>query len=82
MELDPIPEDIRKYLRERFHEVTDEPPQDDFYVFSVIVSGTRRELKVHRNFFTFSDLASRYLREQDIARQLEHGNVSIIDPLR
>jgi hypothetical protein len=82
MELDPIPEDIRKYLREHFQEVTDEPPRGDSYIFSVTASGTRRELKVHRNFFTFSDLAPRYLREHDIARQLKHGDVSIVDPLK
>jgi hypothetical protein len=80
MVLDPIPEDVRAYLRKHFLSVTDEASQGDYYVFSVIASGTPRVLKVHRNFFIFSELAARYLQDQNIAGQLERGNIEIAKP--
>ena len=82
MELDPIPEGIREYLREHFQEVCDEAPEGDYYVFSVDVQGTRRYVKVHRNLFMFAELVPRYLRENTIAAQLERGNVEIAEPSR
>jgi len=82
MALDPIPEEVRLYLREHFQTVTDEPSTPDYYVFSVTVQGVRREITVHRNFFMFPDVVPGYLRDIDIARQLETGNVEICEPTR
>lgn len=81
MEIDPIPEDIRQYLRQHFRDVQDEPSQGDYYVFSMkLLSGARRQMKVHRCFFLFPELVSAYLREHDLVAQLEHGNVEITKP--
>jgi hypothetical protein len=82
MEIDPVPEDVREYLRKHFRDVKDEPSQGDYYVFSMkLPSGEPRELKVHRNMFVFSEMISAYLREHDFAAQLERGNVEIAKPL-
>jgi hypothetical protein len=35
MEIDPIPEDVRQYLRQHFSDVKDELQQGDYYVFSM-----------------------------------------------
>ncbi len=74
--------EVRTYLLEHFQEVKDEPSQGDYYVFGVIAHGIPREVKVHRNVFMFADLVPRYLRDHDIAQQLERGNVEIAEPLR
>jgi hypothetical protein len=80
--LDPIPEDVRAYLREHFQNVHEESPEGDYYVFGVMVSGSYRNLKVHRNFFMFADLVPRYLRDNDIAGQLQRGGVEIAEPFK
>jgi hypothetical protein len=83
MEIDPIPEDVREFLRKHFRDVKDEPPQGDYYVFSMkLQSGEARELKVQRDLFFFSELVSRYLEQYDFLRQLESGNIEIVEPLR
>lgn len=83
MEIDPLPEDIRQFLRKHFHNVKDELPEGNFYVFSMkLTTGEIRELKVHRSIFTFSSLVPDYLRNHDIAGQLQRGNVEITKPLR
>ncbi|MGA2269047.1 MAG: hypothetical protein ABSH44_11315 [Bryobacteraceae bacterium] len=59
MEIDPVPEDVREYLRKHFRDVKDKPSQGDHYVFSMKLRfGERRELKVHRNIFLFSEVIS------------------------
>ena len=83
MEIDPLPEDVRQYLRLHFGDVKDEPAQGDYYVFSMrLQSGEPRELKVHRNLFAFSEVVTTYLAEHGLAGQLERGNVEIAEPLR
>lgn len=83
MEVDPIPEDVRRYLQEHFASVRDEPPEGNYYVFSMrLGSGERRELRVHRELFIFADLVPSYLQESDITAQLMKGNVVIAKPLR
>ena len=83
LETDPIPEDVRQYLRQHFRDVKDEPSHGDYYVFSVkLASGEPRELKVHRNIFVFSEMIRAYLQDHDFAAQLERGNVEIAEPLR
>jgi len=81
MQIDPILRDISQYLEEAFGNVSEESPEGDYYVLSVIVSGERRTLKVHRNLFIFADVVPGYLRNNDIAGQLERGNVEIAKPL-
>jgi len=79
---DPIAEDIRNYLGEHFLDVTDEPAQGEYYVFSMkLPSGQLREMKVHRKILIFADLVPAYLREHDLVAQLQHGNVEIAEPL-
>jgi hypothetical protein len=81
MEIDPIPEDIRAYLRKHFREVKDEQPQGHYYVFSLkSSSGQIRELKVHEQFFMYLNLVPDYLRDHDLAGQLERGNIEIAKP--
>jgi|HubBroStandDraft_2_1064218.scaffolds.fasta_scaffold392670_1 hypothetical protein len=83
MEIDPIPEDVREFLRKHFRDVKDEPPQGDYYVFSMkLQSGELRELKVHRNLFVFSEVVSRYLEQFDFLAQLGRANVEIAEPSR
>lgn len=82
MDVDPIPEDVRQYLRGHFRDVKDEPSQGDYYVFTVrLDSGDRREIRVHRNVFVFSEMIPAYLRDNDLAGQLRQGNVEIAEPL-
>jgi hypothetical protein len=82
MDVDPIPEDVRQYLREHFRDVTDEPSAGDYYVFSMrLESGERRELKVHRNIFMFSEVVRAYLQQHDFVGQLQRGDVVIAKPL-
>jgi hypothetical protein len=82
MELDPIPEDVRQFLMKNFTDVRDEPPQGDYYVFSLKTSsGPLRHLKVHRSVFIYSEMVSDYLRNEDLAGQLERGDVEIAEPL-
>jgi hypothetical protein len=83
MEIDPLPEDVRQYLRQHFSEVNDELPQGDSYVFSMkLASGERREIKVHRELSEFSGVIAAYLNEHNFAARLERGNVEISEPLR
>lgn len=83
MERDPIPEDVRQFLTEHFTDVRDEPAQSDYYVFSLKTrTGQLRQLKVHQRLFIFSELVTRYLREHDLAVQLERGDVEIAEPLQ
>lgn len=81
MQVDPIFSDVGQYPEEAFGNVTEERPEGDYYVLSVIVCGERRTLKVHRNLFIFADVVPRYLQDNDIAGQLERGNVEIARPL-
>jgi hypothetical protein len=79
---DPIPEDVRAYLCERFRDVRDEAPQGNYYVFSLrLPSGQVRQLKVHEYLFMYSNGVPEFLREHDVASQLERGNVEIAKPL-
>jgi hypothetical protein len=83
MQIDPIPEDVRQFLIENFVDVRDERPEGDYYVFSLKTSNAQpRTLKVHRNFFIYSEVVNDYLKTQDLAGQLERGNVEIAAPLR
>jgi hypothetical protein len=83
MAVDPIPEDVRTYLREHFHDVTDEPSRPDRYVFGVTVKGIPRKLKVDKSVFTFpADDVRNYLREFDVACQLESSDIEIKDLLK
>ena len=82
MEIDPLPEDIRHYLRQHFQDVSDEPRQGDYYVFLMkLNSGDLRTLKVHRDLFIFSSLVPDYLRNHNLASQLQHEDVEIARPL-
>jgi hypothetical protein len=82
MELDPIPEDVRQFLRNNFSDILDEPAQGDYYVFSLKTSsGPGRHLKVHRNVFIYSEMVSEYLRKYDFVGQLESGDAEIAQPL-
>lgn len=82
MEIDPIPNGVRQYLRQHFQAVKDELPQGEYYVFSIrLESGERRELKVHRNIFVFSESIPAYLRDHDFAGQLRRSDVEIAKPL-
>jgi len=63
MELDPIFEDVRRFLIEAFGDVRNETPQDNYYAFSFKTSsGQLRRLKVHRSFSTHPGTVSDYLR--------------------
>ncbi len=78
---DPIPEDIRIYLREHFSDVKDKPSEGHYYVFGLTSSsGQPRELKVHEYLFMYSNLVPDSLRDHDLADQLERGNVEIAKP--
>jgi hypothetical protein len=46
----------------------------------VIASGKRRTLKVHSYFFIFN-IAPNYLRDNDIAGQLQRGDIELYKPL-
>ncbi len=82
MSIDPLPEDIRVYLKAHFSDVEDEAPQGDYYVFSMkLPSGLLRRLKVHRAFFMFSGVVTQYLTENNLAEQLKRGDVEIVRPL-
>jgi hypothetical protein len=80
MEIDQIPNPVREYLREHYKDI-DEAREGDSYVFGMAVNGIRRELKVHRNFFMFPDVVSRYFQDTNLAQCLEHGNVHITEPI-
>jgi hypothetical protein len=83
MELDPIPEDVRQFLIKNFKDVRDEPAQGDYYVFNLKTnSGEPRTLKVHRNFFIYSEMVTAYLQEHDFVGKLEYGNHEIAEPIR
>ncbi|HEX3875348.1 MAG TPA: hypothetical protein VHW24_00070 [Bryobacteraceae bacterium] len=83
MEVDPLPEDVRQYLRQYFTDVRDGASEGDYYVFSVkSSSGKRRELKVHFKLFFYSELVTAYLHENGFAAQLERGNVEITRAFR
>jgi hypothetical protein len=59
MHIDPLPEDIRVYLKAHFTDVEDELQQGDYYVFGLkTTSGLPRRLKVHRHLFMFSGMNS------------------------
>jgi hypothetical protein len=82
MDIDPILDDVRRYLREHFEQVDDQPSQGDYFVFGLtLLSGHRRQLKVHRDIFIFSESIPAYLRECDFAAQLELGDVQITEPV-
>ena len=83
MEIDAMLEGVRRYLREHFDEVKDEPPQGNSYVFSIkLPLGVPREFKVHRNMVTLSGCIPAYLQENNLAGQLEGSNVQITNLLR
>jgi hypothetical protein len=83
MELDPIPEDVRRFLIKNFKDVRDEPAEGDYYVFSLKTnSGQPRTLKVHRNFFIYSEVVTAFLQEHDFVGNLASGNQEIAEPLR
>jgi hypothetical protein len=80
---DPIPGDVRQFLIANFTDVRDEPTEGDYYVFSLRTrTGQSRRLKVHRRLFIFSELVPTYLKQLDLADQLERGDVEIAQPLR
>jgi hypothetical protein len=78
---DPILEDIRAYLSERFQvEVAEPLAPDNYHVFTVPFRGSPRDIKFHRDYLLSSDALS-HLKTLKLEDSLESGNIEF-DPYR